>query len=65
MARAPVYVKDRISLLFRLCSDFKNSGLELLNRGEKRVDDAEPGVERMLGIVEEPCGLGPRLGMWV
>lgn len=25
------------------------------------MDDAEPGVEHMLGVVEEPCGLGPRL----
>lgn len=65
MARAPVYVKDRNSLLLLLCSDFKNLGLELLNWGEKQVDDAEPGVENMLGVVEEPCGLDPRLGMWV
>lgn len=65
MPRALVYVKDRNSLLLFLCSDFKNSGLELLRWGEKRVDDAEPGVENMLSVVEEPWCLGPRLGMWV
>lgn len=54
MPRALVYVKDRNSLLLLLCSNLKNWGLELLNWGEKRVDDAEPGVENMLGVVEEP-----------